>query len=294
MSRGAPQVGGRPPPGFVLKGYAGFVTSALVLAVSPLVSIPAITSQFGAQGWASFAVGQSFGGALAVIVGFGWPLVGPARVARADAEETGRMLVSALAGQAAVLLVLLAPFMLVAALAVDQFHATAALTTVSAGLAGLVPTWLFVGRSSPGGALVFTALPSLLGAVLGSGLLLLGAPLVSLPITIAAAQAASIALLLLRESGGRVRTPTLTRVLGDLRSQVALAGTQIASLSYINLPVGIFALTGASGLVEFAGGDRLYRLALAALLPVTQVFQGWVPSATEDGLSHRMAVSLRG
>ena len=44
---------------------------------SPYLALPALTQAFGADGWASVAVGQSIGLAVSVPVELGWGLVGP-------------------------------------------------------------------------------------------------------------------------------------------------------------------------------------------------------------------------
>lgn len=150
--------------------------SPVVVALAPFAVVPAVTTRFGADGWAVCAVALSVGAAVAVVAELGWVVVGPQRVSR-DPRRHAEIHHDALASRL-VALVVLAPVAVVAVtLLVDEHRGAAVLLTLGVAAGALSPTWLFVGLGRPGLTLLCEALPRVVLALAAAGVIALGGPL---------------------------------------------------------------------------------------------------------------------
>lgn len=275
--------------------YFLFAIAAALSAVSPLLTIPALTSRFGGSGWTSVAIGQSVGTAAAVIIAYGWPLSGPPMIAAASRSDRSAILLGAIRSQVRVLFVVLPGAVVCTLLLEPHYPGAAALTAASCVVAGLAPTWYYVGQRKAQANLLTITAPTVTGAVVGACSLLLGAALWVLPAVSLVFGSATLLVILAREVGSSslrlTHNPRPLRLFSSAQAPFAL--TQISSMVYINLPVALYAVASQSGLEEFSAADRLYRLALAAVIPITQVFQGWVPMVSQPERENRMVIALR-
>ena len=262
--------------------------------VSPLLAFPAITSEFGASGWAAVAIGQSFGSTAAIVVELGWGLNGPQRVSRMGSAGRRRVFTLALRSK----LFALVPLAIIAGVAaylVSPDHLLeAALTAVGATAFGLSPAWFFIGNGSPLQLLTIDAVPRLVGVALSAVLMLVGVGLFVYPVV--GLILPSVLSPVFAAAKVRVRRPDwrFARRIGNahvLKSQWHAVVARSTSSLYISLPVGIVAVVAPQALVVFSAADRLQRMYLSVLSAVPNALQGWVGKPNSRG--GRMARASR-
>lgn len=261
-----------------LRRLFGFLVIPMLGALSPLIALPAVTAHFGAHAWAAVAIGQSIGGAAAVIVELGWALNGPQRVARATAGNRRQMLAAALATKLVVYLPMAALAVTISVLLAPAHQFESALVAAGTAGVGLSSAWFFVGSGSPGRIMMTDSLPRIIAvaaAALGIGL---GGPLwiYGLAIAIPSALSPVLAVRVTGVSRHDFRIVSGGRLLWAIKAQaVALSGRAVSAL-YIALPITLVGIASPQSVAVFAGAERLQRMALTVLQAVPNYLQGWV------------------
>lgn len=263
--------------------------------IVPLLTLPSISANFGAPGWASIAVGQSLGVAASIVIELGWTVAGPIQVARGDVGGQATVFRRSLVERGCVALVALPVLWVLIYLVQPAFAVEAFFTSVAMALGGMSAAWFYVGTGASLRMLFLDSVPRVASSIAGAALLMGGAPLISLPI---AQLGASLALPFLplawlpKSSGNRV---------GGLRSQLAFTWqsqgaafvTRVASSAYVALPTALMATVApVLQVATFAAIDRVGRTALAALAPFNLALQGWIPSVEGDERLRRMKAAL--
>lgn len=260
--------------------WAGFLTIPLVSAITPLVALPAITSQYGSVGWASIAVGQATGMVGAATAELGWAWNGPMRAARSRGSARRHLLALAVITRALVAL-LVVPICGIAAFVVapsDQIAAGS--VAAGAALTGMSPMWYFIGTGRPWRGVLIDSLPRVTAASIaaialygGSGLWTYGLIAFALP---------SITTPLLALFSEKVSLSILTafsfsRTLGVIRSQARIFIARTLSAGYMSVPVILLtAVTSVQQVAVFAAGDRVSRMVLSGMTSIPNSFQKWV------------------
>lgn len=256
---------------------------------SPLLALPAVTSKYGTAAWVAVAVGQSVGGAVAVVVELAWSLTGPQRMARLGEEAGRRVLALSLLSK----LVLFVPLSVVAAAVSAQLSmahgGTAALVAVGTTAAGLTSIWYYIGRGSVMKIFATDAFPRLFCVSGAAALILLDAPLWTYPVVgIILPSAVSVAATLFTERIGLVyfRRISFCRIWFVIRVQsVGMSGRALSGV-YIALPVAIVSMVAPNAVAVFAAAERLQRICLQILDAIPSVMQRWVGSASDRQQRH--------
>lgn len=269
----------------------GFLVLPMLGAISPLIALPAITSNFGALAWASVAIAQSVGAAGGVLVELGWGLNGPQRVARARAVNQRQILATSLATKGVAFVVIGPVAAVVSVLLAPGYEIAAALVAVGATGVGLTASWFFVGTGSPSKIMITDSLPRIIAVIIATVAISLGAPLLvyGLAIFIPSVASPMLALLLTRVGFGDFRTVRGRRILIAIRLQmVALSGRAVSAL-YIALPITLVSIVSPQSVAVFASIERLQRMTLTVLQSVPNFMQGWVGRAPDRVLRLRRA-----
>ncbi|WP_292700437.1 hypothetical protein [Microbacterium sp. 69-10] len=273
-----------------LRGIA-FMLIPLFGLVTPLLGLPAVTTRFGADGWAAVAIGQSLGAAVATLVELGWGLNGPQKVARMTPRGTYRAAVLSLRAKLLVLLPTAPVAFTLSWLLAPTHRFDAALVSTGTAIAALSLTWVFLGKTAPGRVIATDNGLRLLGIVAATAGLVAGADLwvyavvgIALPGTLSPA----LALFILRREAGRVTARTSRRLLyWTLRAQWHAVSARGVSALYIALPVTLIGIVAPGSVAVFAAGERLMRLGLSAMSIVPSAMQGWIGSSPERGERRR-------
>lgn len=272
----------RTPAGRLL----GFLVLPFFNVVTPLLTLPAITSRHGAAAWASIAVAQSLGSACSVVVELGWFLSGSQRVARQHTRNRRRTYVLALLTRSLVAV----PMATIAATAtwflVGEHRWVAVGVAVAVTLGTLNTLWYFVGVGTPSRIIVTDSLPRVLPVVVAAVLVLGGVGLWVYPVALLLPAVACplIGLAVVGVTRADFRGWTFRRVLLAIRAQSsALAGVAL-SAAYIALPVTLVGIVAPGSVAVFAAAERLQRMTLSVLAAVPNALQGWVGRASSPEL----------
>jgi O-antigen/teichoic acid export membrane protein len=263
--------------------------SPLVVALAPFAVVPAVTSRYGADGWAACAVALSVGAGTAVVAELGWVVVGPQRVSR-DPARHAEVHHDALASRL-VALIVLAPIAAVAvALLVDEHRVAAVLLTLGVAGGALSPTWLFVGLGRPGLTLVCEAVPRVVLALTAASVIALGGPLEAYGL--AALAAVAVTLVATGRALGVRRVPTCERlraVPSIVRGQLVVTTGRGVTALYKTLPAALLQSVAPGSVAAFGAIDRLVRAGLGVIAIVPQRLQVWV-GTPDAGLAARRTV----
>lgn len=251
---------------------------------SPLLALPAVTTSYGADGWAAVAIGQSIGGGAAVLVELGWALSGSQRVAPLMSRPARRILALSLVTKAIVLApILTSAFVLGMFLAQNQ-NLAAALTAVGTALTGLSCVWFYMGRAQLKRILLLDSVPRLAGILFAALWINHGGPLWAYAV-IGIILPCCASLILITTVEGL--TPSLLRGYSMRRYMVvlniqrhALAARSLSAL-YISLPVAVVSIVAPNAVAVFGAIERLQRMTLQVLAVLPNMMQSWIGSATD-------------
>jgi O-antigen/teichoic acid export membrane protein len=248
-----------------------------ISAVTPLLVYPALTSRYGAAGFAAVAIAQSLGYAGSVIAELGWGVLGPQRVARADGANRESLYQSAIATKS-IAIAIIAPLAAIAAfvIAID-FKPAAALLAFATVTMASSPSWYLVGANRPLTILWTEALPRMLLLSSAAFAIVLGAPLevygiitlLAVMVTLVLASRATRHRLI----PGRA---AFSRGGAVIRAQLPLTFGRTISVIYTSLPVAIVGIVNPPSVALFGAIERLMRMALSILGGVPSRLQSWI------------------
>ncbi|MCB0911311.1 MAG: hypothetical protein KDB60_06825 [Propionibacteriaceae bacterium] len=243
--------------------YAGF---PMLGVLTPLLALPTISREFGANGWAAIAVGQSVGAAASVAVELGWGLTGPQAAAASDPRDLQRLFASSLMSRAAAALAIVPAVVIVVILLDPHYVAAACLAAVAMTMSGFTTNWLYIGMGRPTRIFLTDALPRFFSVLAGViSITLLDAPLAAFSAWLVAGFLASPLFSLLLERPTWQDFRQAESVGSNFRRQrVALAGRGFSAI-YIGLPVALVQAWAPNAVAGFAAVERLLRMGLLVL-----------------------------
>lgn len=275
-----------------LFAVAIYGSSIAVSALVTLLLVPVVIANSGAEAWSGLALGQTVGVAVGVLVGFGWGTTGPTEVAQASERRRPSIFFHALRFRAlfvapGVAVAMLITFVLAPSARIEGSVAAAAFV-----LTGMGAGWYFTGAGRPMSFLLMDTVPRVAGSAIGGGFLLMGTPLIVLPIfqvvgCLAAVLAASVSVALTPKDA--LPWPGLRTL---ARRQVHGLTISSVSAAYLALPSIVVAWLAPAALPVFAMADKLLRFGTSAFAPVTQFLQGWVPKIGAGSLRTRVVIAL--
>ena len=257
----------------------GFVVVPMLSIASPLLAIPAITSQYGAAGWSAVAVGQSVGASVAVILELGWGLTGPQRVARQSRRNRQQTLAMSICTKLAVLTPLVALASSVSFGLSHTFRWEAAAVAAGATAYGLNSSWYFIGIGSSVKLLLCDAVPRLFFVTLSAVLIFAGGELALYPLVGILLPIVVSAFLVIRTEELQVshlRGMTSRRLTRVLNSQATALGGRALSAIYMSLPIALVSLVAPGAVAVFSAIERLQRIYLQVLAAAPNIMQKWV------------------
>lgn len=273
-----------------LKKFSGYALSMALLAIASLIIVPSLIRAGGAQAWGAIAAGQAVGALGAVLISYGWSIVGPSLIATGSPQERRDEFISSIRVRTTLVAPVLIVAASVAALVSPQYMGLAAIGAVQAGVAGLSANWFFVGLGRPFVFLVAETVPRVLGSavaivVMGRGASAMTGVLCQIAGMVAAFVIATVWILRhLRAQGAqRGARGSLRSVLGEHRHGVfaILGGT-----AYVSAPLILVSIIAPSAQPLYALVDKLQRQVAVGLSPAVTVVQGWVPG---DGKARQRA-----
>lgn len=273
----------------------GFAANGVVTGVATLLSITLIVNLHGPKTWSIFAVAQSAGMLIAVLVGFGWAVVGPATIAPLSDSERRREYSIAVITRAGIF-VLIAVSCATAALVGAPELADYLPVTVAYASTGLSSLWYYVGTGRAWPSFFRDALPRALASIAAPIAALFGPTQMMLG---AVVFAGSLVALLLSVRYVRNQVSGRPAALSGEAFRASISKQWHGLLSggvsavYMTVPTIIVGVLAPAAAGVFALGDKFVRLSSAAVLPITQVLQGWVPRASSAERRSRVIRAAR-
>jgi O-antigen/teichoic acid export membrane protein len=260
-------------------------------AAAPLAVIPAVTSIYGASGWAAVAVGLSVGVATAVVAELGWGIVGPQRVAR-GIRPPGYLFATAAASKLVATAILLPVATAVTLAVVDEHRPAAALVSVGVALGALSPTWYFIGLGRPLLVLLAETVPRVLVSLASAVAIAAGAPLevYGAGMVLAAVVTFGVAPRL-----GGARLPgagDFRAVPAVVRSRLVLVVGRGVTTTYKSLAVALLGTVSPGSVAGFAAVDRPLRMGLQVVSAIPDRLQTWVGVPSAELAHRRSLISL--
>lgn len=263
-----------------MRRFSGLALLPFVSLIIPAVLLPVLARLTSETEIAALGVGDSVGAMAALVVAFGWPLVGPARVARTGARSALVAYGESIAPRILLLLVLVPVGAVVAALlAPPEQRLLAILATVAGGVMGLSPAWFLIGRSDPGGLARYETLPRAAAGLISVALVAATGNAFWYPLSMLVLTLAFQVLHWIR-SGAFAwlsRGSSWRRARRSLGAQTAPALALVSGGLYSAGTVVLVAIPAGAGVVAaYSLADRLFKASLTAIVAAANAVQGWV------------------
>lgn len=270
----------------------GFVVVPMLSIASPLLAIPAISSQYGAAGWSAVAIGQSVGASFAVIVELGWGLTGPQRIARQSPRNRQQTLAVAISTKLILVIPLVAVASIVSFYLSNQYQWEAAAVAAGATAYALNSTWYFIGTGSSAKILLCDAIPRLLCVVLAAILIFAGWELAMYPLVGILLPICISSLMVVRTENLQLvhlRGMSIRRIFLIVASQSSALGARTLSAIYMSLPITLVSIVAPGAVAVFSAIERLQRIYLQVLAAAPNVMQKWVGQSLGNRRKFRRA-----
>ncbi|MEO6533002.1 MAG: polysaccharide biosynthesis protein [Pseudolysinimonas sp.] len=268
--------------------FAGVPFLALI---APFLFLPVLARVAGAEAWVAIAVGQSVGGFVALVSGVGYPTLAPPQVAIASADRRRRILATSLHVRFPVWVVgALIGAVIAALLSPESHRLEAGLMAVAISLAGLAPTWYWIGVGRALPILWAEVLPRMAATLAATGILLAGGGVLWYPILLGIAMIAGPAVVYRLFAGREVLRPTRADIGAVYRVHPPAVIAETAAGAYNALAVAL--VTGVAPLAQsarYVSGDKAYRIGQYSVTALGNALQGWVAEA----LQHRALLGRR-
>lgn len=278
--------------GMPVRRILAFISLSGVAALTPLIVIPALTSEFGARGFASLALGQALGTFAATFAMFGWGVAGPSRVAAAEPCDHDRIYTLSLQTRALVFVVVAPLACVVSAwLSSPGFRWSASLACLGFAVWAFAPTWFLVGRGLPGAVGRYETFPRFIAAVAAMVLVLwtgsawaFGAAFLAAGCLVGAVATRQFAMWSKRSKWSESRV--------YLRENLPLAASSLVSSSYTSLALPLVSIADRPAAATYAGIDRFRSLCWMGTFAVANAFRAWAISADPAVSRRRARVAL--
>ena len=267
-----------------------FAGAPFLSLVAPFFFLPVLARLAGEDAWVAIAVGQSIGGFAALVAGMGYPTLAPPVLAQASDAERRRYVATSLVVRGPVWLVMAAVGGVAAAIFTpDGYAVEASATAVVLSLAGLAPTWYWVGVGRAMPILWAEVLPRAGAMVLAAVALLVGGDLIWYPILLGVAMVAGPAFVYARIARGGFTGWRRQEAFHIARRHPPAVIAETAAGAYNALAVTLVAhAASVSDAARYVSGDKAYRIGQYGVSSLGNALQGWVAERGDAGVARRM------
>lgn len=271
-----------------------FAGAPFLSLVAPFFFLPVLSRLAGEDAWVAIAVGQSVGGFAALIVGMGYPTLAPPILAVASDEHRRRYVATSLHvrlpvwGVSAVIAGSVAGW-----LSPGAFRAEAVATAIVISVAGLAPTWYWVGVGRAFPILWAEVVPRAVAMVLAAGALLLGGDLLWYPALLGLAMVVGPAVIYKRVASTELWKPNRRELVAVLRGHLPATVAESTAGAYNALAVTLVAaVTPTAEAARYVSGDKAYRIGQYGVSSLGNALQGWVAERGPEGVARRMRAAV--
>lgn len=268
----------------------------MISIITPLVVLPILAPLAGPAGWGSVLAGEGVGTLAAMVISYGWNVIGPARVALTpDPTERAAIYRESLIGRS---VVFLAALPVVAAVcwvvAAPDYRWDAIWMGLYACFSGLTFSWYAVGAADPRSIAVYEAVPRVVAAVLATAIMFPTRTIAVYPLLSLAVVAGGLVLFSRRTLRGHgLARPRLREVVPLLRANASPAIIDVAGGGYAGLSLPLVnAIFPADVASHYASADRLYRFGLFVPITLGNALQSWTVEGAPGMLRRRLLSAL--
>jgi len=271
-----------------------FAGLPLLSLLAPFLFLPALARLAGADAWVAVALGQSVGGFVALVAGWGYPTLAPPRVAIASESERRRMLATSMHVRVPVWLLGAAIGTAVAALlAPPTARLAAALMAAAMSLAALAPTWFWIGVGRVAPIVWLEVVPRMVAALAATGILLAGGSVLWYPVLVLVSMLVAPLVVTWRVAGAEALRVHRDDVRTVVRHHPPGVIAETAGGLYNALAVTIVtAVAPTVQAARYVAGDKVYRVGQYGVSALGNALQGWVVQAAPGRLGARLRVMI--
>ena len=271
-----------------------FAGAPFISLIAPFFFLPVLARLAGEDAWVAIAVGQSVGGFAALVAGMGYPTLAPPVLAQASDAARRRYVATSLVVRGPVWFIAACAGAVVAALlAPGPYAVEASATAVVLSIAGLAPTWYWIGVGRAMPILWAEVLPRAGAMVLAAAALLLGGALLWYPVLLGVAMVAGPAVVYTRIARGGFTGWRRREALEIARRHPAAVIAETAAGAYNALAVTLVAhAANVGGAAQYVSGDKAYRIGQYGVSSLGNALQGWVVERGEGGVRRRMNAAI--
>ncbi|WP_146068522.1 MULTISPECIES: hypothetical protein [unclassified Arthrobacter] len=259
-----------------MSSKAWYLAPTVLNGVVSIASVPLLILFMGSQGWAEIALGQAIGLFGSVLVGLGWPVVGPALMANCTPDEQYRQYVLSLWARVGVALIFSGA--VVSVFIFIPSESTLLLwTAIASSLLGCASSWYFLGIDDPRGLFWQDAFARALGTSLG--IVAVGFTGVGELFALGLFLGLVLSMVLTLTKVRSRRTSSLPairagEVIRSIRVQGKGLGANILFVALSSVALPLMALIGGPIFVAFAVLDKVQKQLTTVALPLTQLITG--------------------
>lgn len=276
--------------GSLTRRIVAFAGVPLVALLAPLIFLPVLARLAGEGAWVAIAVGQSVGGFAALVAGLGYSTLAPPVVAVSSPAARARFLATSIHVRLPVWLVASLLAVLLAGVVSPSTHRSeGVLMAFAMSLAGLAPTWHWIGVGKALPILWTEVLPRVAATLGATAVLLVGGSPVWYPVMLAVAMVVGPAIVYARHAGSDLKRIDRTAVKLVLERHPPAVIAETAAGAYNALAVTLVAAAAPLGQsARFVSGDKAYRIGQYSVSALGNALQGWVVEELEAGLARRL------
>jgi len=262
--------------------------------IAPFIFLPVLARLAGADVWVAIALGQSVGGFVALLAGLGYPTLAPPIVAVASVQKRRRLLATSLHVRLPVWIVASVLGMIIAASLAPEANRWEAVAMAAAmSIAGLAPTWFWIGVGRALPILWTEVLPRMAATLAATGILLAGGGAIWYPALLAVAMLAGPIVVYVRIVGSEFLCIQRKEIAEILRHHPPGVIAETAAGIYNALAVAVVtSVTQVAQAARYVSGDKAYRIGQYSVSALGNALQGWVVEAREAAIARRMRVVL--
>jgi O-antigen/teichoic acid export membrane protein len=264
----------------MIRRFGGLAVLPFISLLIPFLLLPVISRVASEPQVAALGVGDSTGAVIALVVAYGWPLTGPARVARSGTLRGLRELGMSIVPRIIILALAVVPGAVAVLVLAPSEQAWLALASMmSAAVTGLSPSWYFIGRGDAAKLALYETAPRMAAGLIALGLVLATKNVFWYPIPILICTIAGQTTYLF-VSGAALwlkKRSVWRSAWAELRVETPAALAMIAGGVYSTATVSLVAIGGTTTVVAVYGmTDRLFKASLTAIVSAANAVQGWV------------------
>lgn len=274
-----------------------FVFTTGLSSLAGVLAAPVIIAGAGEYDWGVQAAIQSAALLFGVVIAFGWGTTGAAEVASMPSELRPQWYADSLVSRLYLLCAVYPVMVAVMTLLNPEHFALVAVGSAAYTVSSVGASWYFVGQARPDRLLRLDALPQTAGIVASIGVMLLTGDLVLTVATQLVFNLTAVllsAIVVLRDGPGGLRFDwSVRRAVSRLADQRHAVTNSATTALYSSAPLLVLNIFAPTAMPLYAMGEKLYRFALAAFVPVLQFTQGWIPERGAQELPSRVSKALR-